>query len=105
MLCFDLALELGMTVEHLLTGKQQPLSHKELIEWAIYRRHKPFGADIDDFRFGIQQALFVNANKDPKKKAAKAEDFMMAHKTQTVVSEPEQQKNIFKALAVITKGM
>jgi hypothetical protein len=84
---FHLALALGVTVEQLLTGMPAPLSQQELTEWMIYKRLYPFGPDVEDLRFGVSSALFVNAHRDPNKPAAKTEEFMFGKRREKTTAE------------------
>lgn len=59
-----------MTVEELL-GR---ISSQELTEWMAYAQVEPFGAEIENWRFGMLAAVHVNL-ANPRAKA-KPDDFV-----------------------------
>jgi hypothetical protein len=52
----------------------------ELVEWMAYYSIEPWGAERDNLHAGIIAATVANSNRDPKKKALKADDFMLKPK-------------------------
>lgn len=54
------------------------MSSRELSEWMAFFRLEPWGAEIEDWRFGMLASVIANANRDPKKrrKPYEPQDFM-----------------------------
>lgn len=62
---------LGKTQDELLNN----MSTDDLIEWAAYRRIKPFGYDVDNMRIGEICAMIINSAGKTFKKEVVWSDF------------------------------
>lgn len=67
----DLCIALGKTQGELLSQ----MSTEDFIEWAAYKRVKPFGYDVDNIRFGEICAAIINAAGKTFDKNVKWTDF------------------------------
>jgi hypothetical protein len=89
-----LALALGMTVGEL----SERMGAGELVEWMAYYSIEPFGAERDNLHAGIVASVVANANRDPKRKPVKPDDFML---------KPARRRNVsaeFDALVAFVKS-
>lgn len=59
-------------------GGAPPISSRELSEWMAFYRLEPWGAEVEDWRFGMLASVVANANRDPKRRRKPYEptDFM-----------------------------
>ena len=67
----DLCMALGKTQDELLNH----MSTDDFVEWAAYRRIKPFGYDVDNMRYGEICAMIINSAGKSFKNDVKWTDF------------------------------
>lgn len=87
-----------MTVGELLSR----MSSRELSEWMAFFSLEPWGAEVEDWRFGMLASVVANANRDPKKKRKPYEpqDFMPRRDRQPSQEQTwEEQARILEAWA------
>lgn len=100
---FDLCLELGYPhPDHLL----KELTAKQLREWEIKYRRKPFGSHLGFYQAGIIASVIANVNRDSKKTPApfKVEDFIPSlykmDKDKTKKQTMEEMRNFLNSISV-----
>lgn len=59
MFAFQLALQLGCTVEELL----ERITWREFVEWQAFARREPFGALADDYRAALPAGVYLNSRR------------------------------------------
>ena len=76
------------------------MSSREFSEWQAYFRLQPFGAQRDDLRIAVLDALMANINRDTKQKQTPftAEDFLLRWDTSD--ADQPQQMDAMKELAI-----
>ena len=93
-----------MTVRELL----ERIDSRELTEWAVFFSLEPWGAEVEDWRFGMLASVIANANRDPKRRRKPYEpsDFMPRRAVQAEVEEQsvEEQAQIMEAWARILEA-
>jgi hypothetical protein len=72
----------------------ESMSSRQLTEWIAYAKLEPFGEERADLRAGIVASVIANANRDPKRKPYKPEDFMPRF-------EPRQAQTWQEQLAIM----
>lgn len=79
---------MGKTVEELLDS----ISSRELTEWMVFFQLEPFGAEIENWRFGMLAA--VMAKLHGHRGSVKPDDFMPKARK---IKDPAQQLEILRA--------
>jgi hypothetical protein len=88
---------LGKTQDELLNH----MSTDDFVEWAAYRRIKPFGYDVDNMRFGEICAMIINSAGKSYKQNVKWTDFFKPSYEMKEINEKKADP-VSSLLAVFT---
>jgi hypothetical protein len=85
-----------MTVAELLAR----MSGEELTDWQAYERaHGPLGPARADWHAALITSMLVNVNRGKKGKPAQPKDFLLAFKSASEASDPEELERVGRMLA------
>ncbi len=93
---------LGKTQDELFSQ----MSTEDFVEWAAYRRIKPFGYDVDNMRYGEICAMIINSAGKSFKNTVKWTDFFTpSFETKEVITEKKDPVasllTVFSAMAAV----